>query len=64
VVRAGELADEVSSGCARTLNWVGWCLADMSRHAPFTEALAEAMKDWTETNDNVKALREALHEGA
>jgi hypothetical protein len=62
--RARELADEVSSGMHRTLNWVGWALSDLARHAPFTEPLGEAMKEWEQLNGNVKSLREALHEGS
>jgi hypothetical protein len=61
--RARELADEISSGLHRTLNWVGWAVSDLARHAAFPDSLGEAMKEWEQLNTNVKDLREALHQG-
>jgi hypothetical protein len=60
--RARELADEVSSGLHRTLNWTGWAVSDLAQHAPIADSMAEAMKEWGQLNTNVKALREALHD--
>jgi hypothetical protein len=62
--RARELADEVSSGLHRTLNWTAWAVSDLARHASITEALDHAMKEWDKLDANVKELREALHEGS
>jgi len=62
--RARELADAVSTGLHRTLNWVGWAVSDLARHASIADSMAEAMKEWEQLNTNVKDLREALHEGS
>jgi hypothetical protein len=44
--RARELADEVSSGLHRTVNWVGWALTDLARHQSIAESMETAMHEW------------------
>lgn len=60
--QARELADAVSVGMHNVFNRLTWILHDFANDQPFEGDILETTTEWEQLNEQVKQLREALHE--